>query len=42
MTEGDALIKTEVKPGLYLILAAIIVLTTSYWLVMSANRRESE
>jgi len=24
LTEGDALIKTEVKPGLYLILAAII------------------
>ncbi len=41
LAEGDSLIKTDVKPGLYLILAAIIVLTTAYWLVMSANRRDS-
>ncbi len=41
LTEGDSLVKTDVKPGLYLMLAAIIVLTTAYWLVMSANRRET-
>ena len=41
LTEGDSLVKTDVKPGLYLMLAAIIVLTTTYWLVMSANRREN-
>ncbi len=40
LTEGDSLVKTDVKPGLYLMIAAIIVLTTTYWLVMSANRRD--
>ena len=41
LTEGDSLVKTDVKPGLYLMLAAIIVLTTAFWLVTSANKREA-
>ncbi len=41
LTEGDSLVKTDVKPGLYLLLAAIIVLTTAFWLVTSANKREA-
>ena len=39
LTEGDSLVKTDVKPGLYLMLAAIVVLTATYWLVTIANRR---
>ena len=41
LAEGDSLVKTDVKSGLYLMLVAIIVLTATYWLVMSANRRET-
>jgi len=39
LTEGDALIKTEVKPGLSMILVAIVVLTAMHALVTGINRR---
>ena len=39
LTEGDDLIKTEIRQGLYLIMAAIVVLTVTYVLVMRAARR---
>ncbi|MHC4106635.1 MAG: paraquat-inducible protein A [Planctomycetota bacterium] len=39
LMEGDALVRTQVKQGLYLIVAAIVVLTATYMLVMRANRR---
>ncbi len=39
LTEGDCLVKSDVKPGLYLMVAAILVLTTTYWLIMSANKK---
>ena len=41
LTEGDELVKTSVKPGLYLIEAAIVILTVTYWLVTTANRRRA-
>ncbi len=40
LTEGDALVKTEVKPGLYLIVAAIAVLSVTYLLVTRASRTD--
>lgn len=39
LTEGDQLIKTDVKQGLYLIVGAIVVLTLTGALVGRANRR---
>ena len=39
LMEGDALVKTQVKQGLYLLVAAIVVLTATYMLVMRDNRR---
>ena len=38
LTEGDDLIRTQVKQGLYLIVAAAVVLTLTYVLVAGANR----
>ena len=39
LAEGDALVKTEIKQGLYLIVAAIVVLTLSGTLAGRASRR---
>ncbi len=39
LTEGDSLVRTDVKPGLYLMVAAIIILTAIFWIVTTANRR---
>ena len=38
LTEGDDLIRTEVRQGLYLIVAAAVVLTLTYVLIAGANR----
>ena len=39
LTEGDSLVRTDVKPGLYLMVVAIIILTATFWIVTTANRR---